>query len=165
MLAARWGQPRRSHEAAPTRTLSKWVLVRRVDIPIRQRNQKVKPPLQDPVRHRDAADTNALVGVLGHERPHQARAPVVADPDGLFALQVRQQRQHVADVLLQGVLGVVALGHAGPPVAPRIGGHGVEPQRTQGQQLGFPELAVGGPSVDEDYQGPGGWAGGLGGLG
>jgi hypothetical protein len=37
----------------------------------------------------------------------------------------------------------------------------VEPQRAEGEQLLLPVLSVGGPSVDEDDQGPTGWAGGL----
>lgn len=51
-------------------------------------------------------------------------------------------------------------GHAGAAVAARVRGDGAEAEGGEGEELRLPGLAVGGPAVDEDEEGPGGGAGG-----
>lgn len=83
----------------------------------------------------------------------------MAEPEGARAVEVGQEGGEVAHVVCEGV-GARVGGDAGAAVAARVWGDGVEAERGEGVELGFPGLAIGGPAVDEDDEGSVGWAGG-----
>ena len=85
-------------------------------------------------RNAEAGDLGEDIGAEHRRVPGDRRAPVMADNDGLLFAERRHQRDHVADIVEDGV-GVDIGRRAGPAEAAHVGGDDMEAGFRDGRDL------------------------------
>ena len=123
----------------------------RVDLAIDEGDQVGRGKAAGDVRDAEIGDGLTALGVVAGETPDDRATPIVADPDGTVAAEMREQVEHVVNAVFERVVGLGAV-VGGPAIAAHVWGDAAEAQGGKAPELVAPAMRELRPAMDEDDQ-------------
>jgi hypothetical protein len=101
-----------------------------IDLAVDEGNQVGDCEAIGDVGDAEVGDSAAMLGVTAGEAPDDWAAPIVTDPNGAVAAEMREQVEHVGDTVFERVSGMRAVDRR-TTVAAHVGGDTAEAERAK----------------------------------